>query len=80
MHLGQAADLPELVAELRMQLVGVVADDLEIAAPLWTLRTESGDEDVAPGFDRTSNRRHVPPALSLVAQEVEHGAVVPEVV
>jgi len=79
-HLGQAAHLPELVAELPMQLVGVVADDLEIAAPSWTFRTEGGDEDVAPGFDRAPNRRHIPPTLSRVAQEMEHRAVVPEVV
>ena len=64
--LDQAGRLLELVAELIVQLVGVIADHLEITAPFRPLGPESSDQNVTAGLDRPPNGGHVAAPIGLV--------------
>jgi len=62
-----------------VEFVGGVTHDLEAAALLWTLWTESGNHDMPAGFQSPADSRHVP-IPSFAVQEMENGAIVPEIV
>src|SRR5262245_35298645 len=63
-----------------MQRAFVVADHVEPAAPLGAFRSEGGDDHVSSGLHRALDLRDVPPAGFYVGEEMEYGAIVPNVV
>src|SRR6185437_13640547 len=79
-QLGRAADLLERSAELCVQLVGAVSFDLEPAATGGSFWTKRRNEDVTARFHGPRYSGDVAPPILRVAQEMEHGPVVPKVV
>src|SRR5262249_15620438 len=78
--LGHARDLAERAAELGMDLIGAVADDLEAAAALRPGGPEGRHHDVAPGLEPASRGRHVAVARGVFRKKMKDGAVVPEII
>lgn len=67
-------------AELGVQFVGVVAHDWQAAAFGRAVGGEGGDDHVAAVADRLHHLAHVGAAGFGSGKEVEHGAVVPDIV
>jgi hypothetical protein len=74
------ADLPELSPELVVNALGAVARDRKAAALLGTLGAEGRDHNVSVRLQGAANLRDVATACPFLDEEVEHRAVVPEVV
>ncbi len=67
-------------AELVVQGVGVVTGDVKAAALLRAFWAERRNDHVTAGPHRSRHLAQVRVAMLRLSQEVEHGAVVPEVV
>ena len=67
-------------AELGVQFVGVVAHDWQAAAFGRAVGGEGGDDHVAAVADRLHHLAHVGAAGFGSGKEVEHGAVVPDII
>ena len=70
----------ECVAEFVMQFIRTVAHHRQTAALQRTVFGKSGNDDIPSGLDRIEYGTHVGVALFLRRQEVEHRAVMPDVV
>src|SRR5260221_1812901 len=77
-ELREARELPEHAPDLTVQLIGAVSHHVETAAALGPRRTKGRRHDVPAGLERALHGRHVTRSRVILAQEVEHGAIVPE--
>jgi len=73
-----AVEQAESCSELCVQTLRAVPHDLEAAALRWSLRSEAGHDNVAPGPHDTLYLRHIAGAIPRVSQEVKYGSVVPD--
>ena len=80
MGLGCALHQLEPIAELAMQGRRTVPHRFQAAAPPWSVSGEGGDDDVSAWLHGMAHGTDVPLAILSTGQEVEHGAVVPDIV
>src|SRR5687767_11152354 len=78
--LAHRIDETELLAERAVEAVRVVARDLQTAAVGRAVEREGGDDDVASRFDGPLHSLNVAVTIGGVGQEVENGAIVPEII
>ena len=80
MVFGRGFDEGELRAEFGGERLGAVAADGEAAAALGAVQREGGEDDGCSGVERVFEGGEVGAAGRRVGEEVEDGAVVPEIV
>ena len=68
----------EALADCCAQRIGVVAADIETAAPRRSLVGERRDDEVTPLGNSSPGQFDIPAAVRRIGQEVEHGPVVPD--
>ena len=76
---GSASIRRELVPQFRRQCLGGIPRHGKPAARLRPVERERRDDRRAAGLERLAQARDVAPAIIGVDQEMEHGAVVPDV-
>jgi hypothetical protein len=79
-YLRRAREPRKLRSELGMERLGRKAHNLETTALLGAVRPERRHDNMATRLERPAHRGHVAPSRQGIAEEVKHGAVVPEVV
>lgn len=79
MDLRPVSDGQKIGSELRCQACGVVAADRQTAAFLGTVGREGGDDDVAARPGASAESAAVGGAIGFTDQEMEDGAIVPDV-
>lgn len=79
-QLPNAVQETELRPKLAVKMFGVVADYVQAAALVRTVRPERRDNHVAPGPDRAGDLPNICGSVACAGQEVEDGPVVPDIV
>src|SRR6266511_1073159 len=79
-YLRRAREPRKLGSELGMECLRRKAHNLETAALLGAVRPERRHDNMPTWLERPTHGSHVAPARQGIAEEVKHGAVVPEIV
>ena len=80
MQLRPAIQEAELRSKLAVKTFGVVANDIQSAARLRTIRPEGRHDDVTARLDREGDLADVSCPIFGLGQEVEHRSVMPKIV
>ena len=70
----------EFRTEFRRQRIRVVAHDGQAAAFLGTVRRECSDDNLAARPQGAAQPVHISPSFCRLGQEMERGAIVPDVI
>ena len=79
MKLGTMLYQPKGGAKFVVKSLRIVANNIQPATLGRTFRAECRDDDVPAGFDRMSDLSHVRNPVVCIGEEVEDGAVMPQV-
>ena len=67
------------LAKLGMQFIRAITHDRQAAALVWPVFGKGGDDDVTAGLDRTKHGLYISGTIFRRGQEMEHGAIVPDI-
>jgi hypothetical protein len=75
----EARELSECSSELSVDTFGAVTHHVEATAALGTFGAEGGNHDVASRLEGLAHGSYIPDARLLIAKEVKHRAIMPEI-